>query len=52
MKSYVIFLKRCFGRSLKGGWRYHAWLAALFVMMLFGLNAYSGSSSTAWAPPG
>jgi len=40
MKAYVIFLKRCFGRSLKGGWRYHAWLAALFVMMLFGLNAY------------
>jgi len=40
MKSYLTFLYRCFRLSLAGSWRYHLWLGTLFVVMLFGLNAY------------
>ena len=40
MKSYFKFMHRCFRLALVGSWRYHAWLAALFVLMLLGLNAW------------
>jgi len=40
MKSYLTFLKRCFGLSLQGNWKYHLWLGGLFVFMLAGLNAW------------
>jgi Ni/Fe-hydrogenase subunit HybB-like protein len=40
MKSYLNFLHRCFRNALSGSWRYHAWLAVLFVLMMLGLNAW------------
>jgi Ni/Fe-hydrogenase subunit HybB-like protein len=40
VKSYLIFLKRCFRISLAGGAIYHTWLAGLFVLMVLGLNAW------------
>ena len=41
MKSYAIFLYRCFRLSFAGSWRYHAWLTVLFILMMFGLNAWA-----------
>lgn len=40
MKTYMIFLYRCFRLSFVGDWRYHLWMLALTVVALFGLNAY------------
>jgi len=40
MKEYTVFVWRCFRLSFVGGWRYQAWMFALTVLSLFGLNAY------------
>jgi len=40
MKEYTLFVWRCFRLSFVGGWRYQAWMFALTVLSLFGLNAY------------
>ena len=40
MKEYARFLWRCFRISFVGDWRYYAWMLALTVVALFGLNAY------------
>ena len=40
MKSYSKFLVRCFRRAFVGSWKYHGWLAILFVLMMLGLNAW------------
>lgn len=41
MKSYFLFLRRCLRQALIGDWRYHAWLGALTILCLLGLNAYA-----------
>jgi len=40
MKSYAIFLWRCFRLSFAGSRLYKLWMLALSVIALFGLNAY------------
>ncbi len=40
MRQYLVFLARCFRLSFIGDWRYHAWMTALTVVALLGLNAY------------
>jgi Ni/Fe-hydrogenase subunit HybB-like protein len=40
MKGYAVFLWRCFRVSFVGDWRYHAWMFALTVLILLGINAY------------
>ena len=40
MKDYVTFLVRCFRLSFVGDRRYYAWMLALSVVALLGLNAY------------
>ncbi len=40
IRSYLLFLLRCGRVALKGDWRYHGWLAFLFIVSLVGLNAY------------
>ena len=40
IRSYLLFLVRCGRVALKGDWRYHGWLAFLFIVSLIGLNAY------------
>jgi molybdopterin-containing oxidoreductase family membrane subunit len=40
MREYPRFLWRCFRISFVGDWRYHAWMLALSVVVLLGLNAY------------
>ena len=51
MKSYLIFLRRCFRAAFTGDWRYYAWLGALTALCFLGINAYarqfvSGLSTT------
>ncbi len=41
MRSYLIFLRRCFRLAFIGDWRYYAWLGALTVLCMLGLNAYA-----------
>lgn len=40
MSEYLRFLWRCFSVSFVGDWRYHAWMFALTVVALLGVNAY------------
>lgn len=40
MRIYLTFLWRCFRLSFVGNWRYHAWMFALTVFVLLGVNAY------------
>jgi molybdopterin-containing oxidoreductase family membrane subunit len=40
VRTYLRFLWRCFRLSFVGGWRYHAWMLLLTVVVLFGINAY------------
>ena len=40
MRAYLRFLWRCFRISFAGDWRYHAWMLALTVLSLLGLNAW------------
>jgi len=41
LHNYFVFLKRCGRVALIGDWRYYAWMGALTVVCLFGLNAYA-----------
>ena len=41
MKAYLRFLRRSFALSFVGGWRYHAWMLGLSVVILIGVNAYA-----------
>jgi molybdopterin-containing oxidoreductase family membrane subunit len=41
VRSYLIFLRRCFRLAFIGDWRYYAWLGALTVLCMLGLNAYA-----------
>ncbi|MBL6763995.1 MAG: polysulfide reductase NrfD [Verrucomicrobiae bacterium] len=41
LKDYSGFLWRSAKLATDGDWRYYAWLGLLFVISLFGLNAYS-----------
>ncbi len=40
MREYARFLWRCVRLSFVGDWRYYAWMLALTVVALFGINAY------------
>lgn len=40
MKTYLTFLVRCFRLSFVGDSRYYAWMFALTVLVLLGINAY------------
>lgn len=39
-KNYLTFLRRCARLACAGDWRYYAWMGALSVLCLLGLNAY------------
>jgi len=39
-KNYLTFLRRCARVACAGDWRYYAWMGALTVLSLLGLNAY------------
>jgi Ni/Fe-hydrogenase subunit HybB-like protein len=39
-KNYFRFLNRCARLAFIGDWRYYAWMGALTVLCLLGLNAY------------
>jgi Ni/Fe-hydrogenase subunit HybB-like protein len=39
-KNYLTFLRRCARVACAGDWRYYAWMGALSVLCLLGLNAY------------
>ena len=41
MKNYSTFLRRCVRVAFVGDWRYYAWLGALTVLCMLGLNAYA-----------
>ncbi len=41
MRDYLTFLTRCFRLSFVGDWRYYAWMLALSIIALLGLNAYA-----------
>jgi molybdopterin-containing oxidoreductase family membrane subunit len=41
VRSYLIFLRRCVRLAFIGDWRYYAWLGALTVLCMLGLNAYA-----------
>ncbi len=40
-RNYLVFLRRCARIAFVGDWRYYAWMGALTVVALFGLNAYA-----------
>src|SRR5664279_2150520 len=40
-RNYFVFLRRCASIALVGDWRYYAWMGALTVICLLGLNAYA-----------
>ena len=40
MRDYLVFLARCFRLSFVGNWRYYAWMLALTIIALLGLNAW------------
>jgi Ni/Fe-hydrogenase subunit HybB-like protein len=39
-RNYLVFLWRCARIAFVGDWRYYAWMGALTVLALIGLNAY------------
>jgi molybdopterin-containing oxidoreductase family membrane subunit len=41
VKNYLTFLRRCIRLAFVGDWRYYAWLGALTLVCLLGLNAYA-----------
>jgi Ni/Fe-hydrogenase subunit HybB-like protein len=41
LRNYLFFLRRCIRTAFTGDWRYYAWMGALTVVCLFGLNAYA-----------
>jgi Ni/Fe-hydrogenase subunit HybB-like protein len=40
IRNYFVFLWRCARIAFVGDWRYYAWMGALTVLCLLGLNAY------------
>jgi Ni/Fe-hydrogenase subunit HybB-like protein len=40
-RDYLVFLGRCGRIAFVGDWRYYAWMGALTVICLLGLNAYA-----------
>lgn len=40
VKNYFTFLWRCAAIALDGDWRYYAWMGALTIVCVVGLNAY------------
>lgn len=40
VRNYFVFLWRCARVALVGDWRYYAWMGALTMVCLLGLNAY------------
>ncbi|HZV35852.1 MAG TPA: NrfD/PsrC family molybdoenzyme membrane anchor subunit [Verrucomicrobiae bacterium] len=40
IRNYCLFLWRCARIAFVGDWRYYAWMGALSVLCLLGLNAY------------
>lgn len=40
IRNYFVFLWRCARIAFVGDWRYYAWMGALTVLALLGLNAY------------
>ena len=41
IRNYFVFLRRCARIAFVGDWRYYAWMGALTVICLLGLNAYA-----------
>ena len=41
VRNYLVFLWRCGRIAFVGDWRYYAWMGALTVFCLLGLNAYA-----------
>jgi molybdopterin-containing oxidoreductase family membrane subunit len=41
VRNYLVFLGRCARIAFVGDWRYYAWMSALTVLVLLGLNAYA-----------
>jgi Ni/Fe-hydrogenase subunit HybB-like protein len=41
IRNYLVFLRRCGRIAFVGDWRYYAWMGALTVICLLGLNAYA-----------
>jgi Ni/Fe-hydrogenase subunit HybB-like protein len=41
VRDYLVFLRRCGRIAFVGDWRYYAWMGALTVVCLLGLNAYA-----------
>jgi molybdopterin-containing oxidoreductase family membrane subunit len=41
VRNYLVFLSRCGRIAFVGDWRYYAWMGALTVVVLLGLNAYA-----------
>lgn len=41
VRNYFVFLRRCAAIAFVGDWRYYAWMGALTVVCLLGLNAYA-----------
>lgn len=41
IRNYFVFLGRCGRIAFVGDWRYYAWMSALTVVCLLGLNAYA-----------
>ncbi len=41
LRDYLVFLRRCGRIAFAGDWRYYAWMGALTVLCLVGLNAYA-----------
>ena len=39
-RNYFRFLLRCGRVALVGDWRYYAWMGALTILVLLGVNAY------------
>ena len=40
-RNYLVFLRRCVRIAFVGDWRYYAWMGALTIVCLLGLNAYA-----------
>ncbi len=40
-QNYFRFLRRCIGVAFLGDWRYYAWMGALTLITLVGINAYA-----------
>jgi Ni/Fe-hydrogenase subunit HybB-like protein len=40
-RNYLVFLRRCARIAFVGDWRYYAWMGALTIVTLLGLNAYA-----------